>query len=149
MCHVAGALITAVFYGLNVSFQPYATSSLNRTQATTLVSLFLNLFLGVLLCLSRYMDLERQQTCKNENDDNCAKWKGLERIVVEVIVTVITISVPFVPVFNFLLSENVNEVKGLSSFLFKSKEKGGEQSGIHNDSPNAQQQHHGDIVTIT
>ncbi len=118
----AGALITAVFFGLNVAFQPYATISLNRTQATTLVSLFLNLFLGIMLCLSRYMDLERLQACKNDFDDTCTKWKGMERTVVELIVTIITVSVPLVPIFNFAISSEFSEtiVMRMYNFLFKS-----------------------------
>ena len=99
---VAGSIITSIFYGLNGSFRPYATASLNRTQASTLVSLFLNLFLGILLCLSRYMDLERQQACKDEFESTCSAWKSVERRVVEAIITVITLSVPLVPIFNYL-----------------------------------------------
>ncbi len=118
----AGALITAVFFGLNMAFQPYATLSLNRTQATTLVSLFLNLFLGIMLCLSRYMDLERLQACKNEFDDTCTKWKSIERAVVEIIVTIITVAVPLVPIFNFAISSEFSEniVMRVYQFLFKS-----------------------------
>jgi hypothetical protein len=106
---VAGALITAFFFGLNSAFHPYATESLNRTQASTLVSLFLNLFLGILLCLSRYMDLEKQQTCKNEIDNACSKWKSVERIVVEISVSIITLSVPVVPIFNAISPDITKE----------------------------------------
>jgi hypothetical protein len=103
---VAGALITFVFLVLTVAFQPYTTLSLNRTQTSTLVSLFLNLFLGVMLCLTRYMDLDLQQNCKNElNADKCTKWKSVERMVVEITVTIINISVPLVPIINFALSD--------------------------------------------
>jgi hypothetical protein len=100
-----GALITAVFFGFNVSLKPYATSSLNRTQAATLVSLYLNLFLGILLCLSKYMDLDRQQSCADNLDDECAKWKSTERNLAGAIFTIISISVLLVPILNWFLSQ--------------------------------------------
>ena len=104
---VAGALITFFFLVLTVAIQPYTTLSLNRTQTSTLVSLFLNLFLGVMLCLTRYMDLDLQQNCQNEldADKSCKSWKSFERMVVEITVTIINISVPLVPIINFALSD--------------------------------------------
>jgi hypothetical protein len=92
------------------------------------VSLFLNLFLGIMLCLSRYLDLERLQTCKNEFDDTCTKWKSFERTVVEVIVTVITVSVPLVPIFNFVFCTDFKETISVKVFryLFKSNVQDGD-----------------------
>jgi hypothetical protein len=52
------------------------------------------------------MDLDLQQNCKNElYADNCTKWKSVERMVVEITVTIINISVPLVPIINFALSD--------------------------------------------
>ncbi len=106
----AGALITFIFFGLHVANQPFANSSLNRTQASTLISLFLNLFLGLLLCLSRYIDLELQDTCLSNPDGSCTGWKIAERRVVEVLVTVITFMVPLVPIFNLDLRTGYREL---------------------------------------
>jgi hypothetical protein len=53
------------------------------------------------------MDLDLQQNCQNElnADKLCKKWKSFERMVVEITVTIINISVPLVPVINFALSD--------------------------------------------
>jgi hypothetical protein len=69
------------------------------------------------------MDLEKQQTCKNEIDNSCSKWKSVERIVVEVIVSIITLSVPVVPIFNAIspdiTKENILKIYNFIPSLFK------------------------------
>ncbi len=63
------------------------------------------------------MDLERQQTCINGSEESCTKWKVVERKVVEVIVTMITVSVPLVPILNFVLSSKWTNWQKVLSFF--------------------------------
>jgi hypothetical protein len=53
------------------------------------------------------MDLDLQQNCQNDPNagNSCKKWKSFERMVVEITVTIINISVPLVPIINFALSD--------------------------------------------
>jgi hypothetical protein len=73
------------------------------------------------------MDMDLQQNCNDEvNDNKCTKWKSLERTVVETSVTIVTISVPLVPIINFALSETAGTTMAkmyntLSGVLYKKR----------------------------
>ena len=73
------------------------------------------------------MDLERQRSCNNEFDDNCTKWKSIERMVVGVIVTIITVSVPIVPILNLSnISDFTDRIKAVYNYVSKTKNADGD-----------------------
>lgn len=54
----AGAMITFIFLLLNMTFQPFCTTSLNSLQSFSMVAQFLTLFAGILLAMTEKQEQE-------------------------------------------------------------------------------------------
>ena len=93
----AGLFITFCFLLANMTFQPFATPSLNTLQSFSMVAQFLTLFVGIMMAFT-----EKQE----QDDTNTA---GTDRAIVSVLIVLINGTMMLFPVLQLFLNGGLQD----------------------------------------